>query len=168
MNTIQKSYNSIYESPSQVRTSFNDMVKSIRNGTHNTIVKSQNPIKHLWIKSEEYAEDIISDIKRNGHFDYCSNIRDFLESGLADDMYVKEGNKYYLVPSQFDDYNYQFRLWDGTLITNVYEKTPLRLSDIARAVSDTGYGFVVYKDATVEIDESYFSESNEILYYVYV
>lgn len=168
MNTIQKSYNSIYESPSQVRTSFNDMVKSIRNGTHSTIVKSQNPVKHLWIKSEEYAEDIISDIKRNGHFVYCSNIRDFLESGLADDMYVKEGNKYYLVPSQFDDYNYQFRLWDGTLITNVYEKTPLRLSDIARAVSDTGYGFVVYKDATVEIDESYFSESDDILYYVYV
>jgi hypothetical protein len=54
------------------------------------------------------------------------------------------------------------------LILNVDEKTPLPINNILRAVVDSGYGFVVYGDADIEIDEDYYDSDGEILYYVYV
>lgn len=146
---------------------FNDMVKKQR-AKYNGISKYNVAYKHYHYDGDErYKEQIENEIKNSGLFEYCSDIQSFLVS-LPDDAYVKEGNRYYLVPTQAEDFTYQIRLNDGTLITNVDEKTLLPIGEIMRAVVDSGYGFTVYRDADVEIDEDYYDSDGEIIYYVYV
>ena len=149
---------------------FSEMVKKQR-AKNNGIVKSRYNIAHKhyhYQGDSKFKDQIINEVKNNGDlFEYCSNIHDFLIN-LPDDAYIREGNRYYLVPTQAEDFAYQFRLNDGTLITNVDEKTPLPINEVARAVVDSGYGFVVYRDADIEIDEDYYDSDDEILYYVYV
>lgn len=147
---------------------FSDMVKKQR-AKYNGISKYNVAYKHYHYRGDErYKEKIVNEIKNNPDlFEYRPNIHDFLDS-LPDDAHIREGNRYYLVPTQSEDDTYQFRLNDGTLILNVDEKTPLPINNILRAVVDSGYGFVVYGDADVEIDEDYYDSDGEISYYVYV
>lgn len=144
--------------------SFNDMVKSIRKRVSN------NGYKRLYF-TEDYEnishEEIVEKLKREMDVEYVSNPREFIES-LADDMWAVEGNRYYLLPSVYDDYHqYQIRMYDGRLITNVEKKTPIILSEIMKGVIDVGHP-MIYRDAEIQIDEEYFNQTGELMYYFYV
>lgn len=146
------------------KMSFNDLVKSIRKRASN------RGYKRLYF-TEDYEnishEEIVEKLKREMDVEYIRNPREFIES-LADDMWTVEGNRYYLLPSIYDDYHqYQIRMYDGRLITNVEEKTPIILSEIMRGVIDVGHP-MIYRDAEIQIDEEYFNQTGELMYYFYV